>query len=79
MQKILKVQIQSKEKITFKPVYNGHPWDPKKVAIVHRWFFCRGFSIKIGIKISLAGLIVWPLLIGAGGRCSEMAVIIGLT
>jgi hypothetical protein len=23
-------------KNTVKPVYNGHPWDPKKVAIVQR-------------------------------------------
>ncbi len=22
---------------TVKPVYNGHPWDPKKVVIAHRW------------------------------------------
>jgi hypothetical protein len=40
----------------FNYVYNGHPWDPQKVAVKHRWFLCRGFSIKIGIKISLAGL-----------------------
>jgi hypothetical protein len=38
-----------------KPVYNSQPWDPPKVAVVHRWSLCRGFSIKIGIKISLAG------------------------
>jgi hypothetical protein len=69
MQKILKVQIQSKEKSTVKPVYNGHSLDPKKVAVVHRWLFCRGFSIKIGTKISLAGLSLaivdrWPLFRG---------------
>jgi hypothetical protein len=23
--------------ITVKPVYNDHPWDPKKVAVVPRW------------------------------------------
>jgi hypothetical protein len=39
-------------KLAVKPVYNNHPWDPKKVAVVHRWLFCRGFSIKIGINIS---------------------------
>ena len=54
---------------TAKPVYNGHPWDPKKVAVVHRWSLCRGFSIKIGIKISLARLSLavverWPLFTG---------------
>jgi hypothetical protein len=39
-----------------KSVYNGHPWDPKKVAVVRRWLLCRDCSIKIGIKISLAQL-----------------------
>ncbi len=43
-------------KSTVKPVYNVHPWDPPKVAVVHRWSLCRGSSIKIGIKISLAGI-----------------------
>jgi hypothetical protein len=56
---------------TVKPVYNGHPWDPKKVAVVPRWPVFGGFSIKIGIKISLAGLCLavvdrWPLF--RGGR-----------
>ncbi len=37
---------------TVKPVYNGHPWDPKIVAIVPLF---RGLSIKIAIKIDLAG------------------------
>ncbi len=40
------------------------------MAVVHRWLLCRGFSIKIGIKISLTDL-VWPLLIG--GCCSYVA------
>ncbi len=35
---------------------NNHPWDPQKVAVVHRWLLCRGFTIKIGIKISPARL-----------------------
>jgi hypothetical protein len=51
---------------TVKPVYNGHPWDPKKAAVVQRWPVLEGFSIKIGIKINLAGLCLaivdrWPL------------------
>jgi hypothetical protein len=56
---------------TVKPVYNGHPWDPKKVAAVQSWPVFTGFSIKIGIKSSLAGLRLavvdrWPLF--RGGR-----------
>ncbi len=51
---------------TVKPVYNGHPRDPKKVAVVQSWPAFGGFSIKIDIKISLAGLRLavvdrWPL------------------
>ena len=41
---------------TVKPVYNNHPWDSKIVAIVHKWSPFRGFSIKIAIGFSLAGL-----------------------
>jgi hypothetical protein len=22
---------------TVKPEHSGHPWDPKKLAVVHRW------------------------------------------
>jgi hypothetical protein len=56
---------------TVKPVYNGHPWDPQKVAVAQRWPVFGGFLIKIGIKISLAGLRLavvdrWPLF--RGGR-----------
>ena len=56
---------------TVKPVYNGHPWDPKKVAVVQSWSVLQGFSIKIGIKSSLAKIRLavvdmWPLL--RGGR-----------
>jgi hypothetical protein len=55
--------------ITVKPVYNGHPWDPKKAAVVQRWPVLEGFSIKIGIKINRAGLRLaivdrWPLFRG---------------
>ncbi len=56
---------------TVKPVYNGHPWDPQKAAVVQRWPVFEGFSIKIGIKSNLAGLRLavvdrWPLF--RGGR-----------
>jgi hypothetical protein len=60
------------QNISVKPVYNGHPWDPKKVAaVVQSWPVFTGFSIKIGIKSSLAGLRLavvdrWPLF--RGGR-----------
>ena len=27
---------------TVKPVYNGHPWDPKIEAVVDRWSLFRG-------------------------------------
>jgi len=29
-------------KCTVKPVYNGHPWDPKIMAVVDRWSLFRG-------------------------------------
>jgi hypothetical protein len=61
--------------ITVKPVYNGHPWNPQKVASEHRWLLRRGCSIKIGMKISLAGP---SLAIVEGGRCSEVVVKAGL-
>ena len=56
---------------TVKPVYNGHPWNPKKVAVAQRWPVFGGFSIKFFIKISLARLCLavvdrWPLF--RGGR-----------
>jgi hypothetical protein len=53
------------------PVYNGHPWDPQKVAVVQRWLVFEGFSIKIGMKISMARL--YPAVV-AGGRYSEVSV-----
>ncbi len=61
---------------TVKPVYNGHPWDPKKVAVAQSWPVFTGFSIKIGIKVAWPDL-GWPLL--TGGRYSEVAVNTGLT
>jgi hypothetical protein len=56
---------------TVKPVYNGHPWDPKILAVVDRWPLQRGSSIKIAIEFDLAGLRLpvvgrWPLF--RGGR-----------
>ncbi len=53
-------------KSTVKPVYNDHPWDPQKVAVVQRWSVFGGFPIKIGIKICLPGFSLavvdrWPL------------------
>ena len=57
---------------TVKPVYNGHPWDPKILAVVDtRWPLVRGFSIKIAIEFDLARLRLavvgrWPLF--RGGR-----------
>jgi hypothetical protein len=27
---------------TVKPVYNGHPWDPKIAVVVDRWSLFRG-------------------------------------
>ena len=54
---------------TVKPVYNGHPWDPQKAAVVYRWPLCRGFSMKIAMYLGLAGFrpaVVdrWPLFRG---------------
>jgi hypothetical protein len=64
---------------TVKPVFNGCPWDPQKVAIVKSWPVFRGFSIKIGIKSSLAGLRLavvdsWPLF--TGGRKHRFTVLL---
>jgi hypothetical protein len=46
---------------TVKPVYNSHPWNPPKVAVVQRWPVFRSFAIKIGIRINLAVADRWPL------------------
>jgi hypothetical protein len=61
---------------TVKPVYNGRPWDPQKVAIVQSWPVFTGFSIKIGIKEAWPDL-GWLLL--TVGCYSELAVNTGLT
>jgi hypothetical protein len=42
-------KILKSHKNRVKPVYNAHPWDPKKVAVVHWWSLCRGSSIKFFI------------------------------
>ena len=61
-------------KDTVKPVYNGHPWDPKILAVVDKWPLFRGFSIKIAIEFDLAGLRLTVV-----GHCLEVAVNTGLT
>jgi hypothetical protein len=38
---------------TVKPVYNGHPWDPKIVAVVHMWLLLRGFQSKLLFLLNL--------------------------
>ncbi len=57
--------------LTVKPVYNGHPWDSKKVAVVQKWPLFRGWSLKIIINIKKLGITPvvadkWLLL--RGGR-----------
>jgi hypothetical protein len=61
--------VKSKITYTVNPFYNGHPWDPKIVAVVHKWLLFRGFSIKIAIEFDLARLRLavvgrWPLFRG---------------
>ncbi len=63
--------VKSKLTNTVDPVYNGHPWDPKIEAFVHRCLLSRAFSIKIAIEFDLVKLRLavvgrWPLL--RGGR-----------
>ncbi len=55
---------------TVKPVYNGHPWVLKKVAV---WQRCL---IKLRFRLAVYGS-NWPLL--TGGRCSQVVVKSGLT
>ncbi len=55
---------------TVKPVYNGHPWDPPKMAIV------GDFQSKLLLKLVWLELFWWLL---TGGRYSEVAVNTGLT
>jgi hypothetical protein len=44
-----------------KPVYNGHPWDPKIVAVVHMWPLFRGFSIRVAIEFDCT-LTIQPII-----------------
>ena len=62
---------------TVTPVYSGHPWDPKKAAVVqklrHIWPLFTVYHCKILEKWGSS----WPLQ--TGGHCSEVAVNTGLT
>ncbi len=55
---------------TVKPVYNGHPWDLKKVAVWKRGLI----KVRFWLAVDESNR---PLL--TGGRCSEVAVKAGLT
>ena len=50
---------------TVKPVYNGHPWDPKIEAVVDRWPLFRGSVYYKKLKLGLLN----------GGLCIQVAVI----
>ncbi len=58
--------LKQKYNNTVKRVYNGHPWDLKKVAVLHRCL------IKLRFRLAVDGS-NWPLL--TGGRCSQVAVV----
>ena len=65
---------------TVKPVHNGHPWDPEKVAVVQRVAAVQGLvqnSRQSHSRFSRARDSDRSLL--TGGRCSEVAVSTGLT
>jgi hypothetical protein len=55
---------------TVKPVYNGHSWELKKVAVWKRWL------IKLRFRL-VDNEINWPLL--TGGHCLQVVVKSGLT
>jgi hypothetical protein len=55
---------------TVKPVYNGHAWDLKKVAVWQRCLIKLRFRLVVDDSN-------WPLLLG--GRCSQVVVKSGLT
>ncbi len=55
--------------LTVKPVYNGHPWDPKIVAVVDRWSLFRGslyYKNDNWAFLMVAFVGRWPLF--RGGR-----------
>jgi hypothetical protein len=67
-------------KHTVKPVYNGHPWDHYKVAVVQRMAVVQRLVQNTRLsftRFSRAGDSGQPYL--TGGRCSEVAVSTGLT
>jgi hypothetical protein len=55
---------------TVKPVYNGNPWDLKKVAVLKRLLIKLKFRLVVDDSN-------WPLL--TGDRYSEVVVKTGLT
>ncbi len=55
---------------TVKPVYNGLPWDLKKVAVWKRGLIKLGFKLAVNVSN-------WRLL--TGGRYSQVVVNSGLT
>ena len=55
---------------TVKPVYNGHPWDLKKVAVWKRGLI----KVRFWLAVDESNR---PLL--TGGRCSELVVQASLT
>jgi hypothetical protein len=50
------VSLELNKTNTVKLVYNDQPWDSKKLSVVMRWSVFRGFSIQIGLTISMVGL-----------------------
>ncbi len=42
--------------IPVKPVYNGHPWDSKKVAVGQKWSLFTVYSYKTAIRFGKLGL-----------------------
>ncbi len=50
-----------------KPVYYGHPWDPKIVTVVDRWSLSKGHFCNISFKWGLKMVVVidrWSLFGG---------------
>ena len=61
---------------TAKLVYNGNPWDPRIVSVVHRWLLLEAYQSKLLFNL------LWPCLgwlLSAGCRCSEKADNTGFT
>jgi hypothetical protein len=64
------LRINKTQITTVKPVYNGHPWAQKKVAVWQRCLIKLRFRLVVDDSN-------WPLL--TGGRCSHVVVKSGLT